>query len=144
MPQRKGHHNKVVAGGHVTCMVLLLFVNMSVAQDSFFFFLCEVIMDPEPNTSGEVVVRHRPPPCWALSLCPDPRSDILPPGLGAFLSRDECSAGGDATPPPPWVFQAHPDGSGGAAAPVANNNNKVYLLGPAPGGSWKVMDTDRG
>lgn len=105
-----------------------------VGRTGLIFLLCEVIIDPEPNTSGEVVVQHRPP--W--SLCPDPWSDIRPSGLGASLSRDECRF-----IPPPRVFQAHPDESGGAAAPVANNN-KVYLLGPAPGGSWKVMDTDGG
>lgn len=101
MSQCQGHHNKVVAHGRSWCEWLCCCLWIWWSHRTHF--LCEIIIDPEPNASGEVVLQHRSPPCWALSLCSDPWSDIRPSGFGAFLSggRDECSSGGDANP---WVL----------------------------------------
>lgn len=69
------------------------------------------------------------------------RSEAAPEAPGTGLrgtfatGRDECGSVGNATP---WVFRAHPGGSGG------NGWAEALLLGPALSGNRAVMDSDGG
>lgn len=110
MPQYQGHHHGLLWSLIWSCGCLIIHPS----PRSHYSF--EIIIIPEPNTSGGIVDKHTVPQCAGLlPSAPTPGSKVPLTGRVAFLSRgrDRCSTAGEENP---WVFRTHPGGADRAGA----------------------------